>query len=151
MVFAVDVAKTTPFALLGDKHNRCAKIIRWEHPQETDLMLTRLEELECRERGFDIHQASAKRVHDAKEVYDGVPSMHDAKSATVIARFYWDGLTTPWQELNPQQRELNALAREYDIHQSQYLRNLNRLEAYLGRHWPGVSTIIVFDSVTLEQ
>ena len=99
-------------------------------------MLTRLEELKCRERGFDIHQASAKRVHDAKEVYDGVPSMHDAKSATVIARFYWDGLTTPWQELNPQQRELNALAREYDIHQSQYLRNLNRLEVCLGRHWP---------------
>ena len=134
-------------------------------------MLTRLEELECtvtvvmgstsaygdplryqcRERGFDIHQASAKRVHDAKEIYDGVPSMHDAKSATVIARFYWDGLTTPWQELNPQQRELNALAREYDIHQSQYLRNLNRLEACLGRHWPGVSTIIGLDPVTLEQ
>ena len=171
VVFAVDVAKTMQFALLGDEHGRCAKIIRWEHPQETDLMLTRLEELECpvtvvmeststygdpiryqcRERGFDIHQASAKRVHDAKEVYDGVPSMHDAKSATVIARFYWDGLTTPWQELNTQQRELNSLAQEYDLHQSQHLRNLNKLEACLGRHWPGVTTIIGLDSVTLEQ
>ena len=47
MVFAVDVAKTMQFALLGDEHGRCAKIIRWEHPQETDLMLTRLAELEC--------------------------------------------------------------------------------------------------------
>ena len=171
VVFAVDVAKTTQFALLSDKHNRCAKIIRWEHPQETELMLTSLEALECpvtvvmeststygdplryqcRERGFDIHQASAKRVHDAKEVYDGVPSMHDAKSATVIARFYWDGLTTPWQELTTQQRELNGLVREYDMYQSQYLRNLNKLEACLGRHWPGVTTIIGLDSVTLEQ
>ena len=80
-----------------------------------------------------------------------MPSTNDAKSATVIARFYWDGLTSPWQELYTQQRELNSLAQEYDLHQSQHLRNLNKLEACLGRHWPGVTTIIGLDSVTLEQ
>lgn len=171
VVFAVDVAKTTQFAMLSDKHKRCEKIIRWAHPQETNLMLTHLEELECpvtvvmeststygdplryqcRQREFDIHQASAKRVSDAKEVYDGVPSMHDAKSAAVIARFYWDDLTSPWEELNLQQRELNALAQEYKLHQSQYLSSLNRLEAYLSRYWPEVITLIGLDSVSLEQ
>ena len=28
---------------------------------------------------------NAKRVKDASEIYDGVPSMHDAKSATIIS------------------------------------------------------------------
>jgi transposase len=46
---------------------------------------------------------------------------------------------------------MNALCREYEIHQSQYQRNMNRLEAYLSRHWPEVTTIIGLDSVTLEQ
>ena len=34
--------------------------------------------------GMEVHQMSAKHVHDACEVYDGVPSLHDAKAAQVI-------------------------------------------------------------------
>lgn len=171
VVFAIDVAKTVQFALLSYHHGTCSKLVRWEHPVETGLMLDQLAKLDCpvtvvmeststygdalryqcQKKGFDIHQANAKRVHDAKEVYDGVPSLHDAKSASIIARFYWDGLTVPWQELSEKQRHMSALCREYEIHQSQYLRNLNRLEAYLSRHWPEVSSIIDLGSVALEQ
>ena len=171
IVFAVDVAKTEQFALLSYHNNQSSQLIRWQHPQETRLMLSHLENLDCpvivvmeststygdalryqcQQKGFDIHQANAKRVHDAKEVYDGVPSLHDAKSASIIDRFYWDGLTVPWQELSQKQRHMSALCREYEIHQSQYLRNLNRLEAYLSRHWPEVMDIIELDSVSLEQ
>jgi transposase len=61
-----------------------------------------------RQAGFTIHQASAKRVHDAKEIYDGVPSLHDAKAAWLIAQLYQDGLTKPWHELGDKERELNA-------------------------------------------
>jgi transposase len=106
VVFAIDVAKTIQFASLSYRHGECAKLVRWEHPKETALMLDQLAELDCpvivvmestssygdalrhqcNLRWFEVHQASAKRVHDAKEVYDGVPSMHDAKSATVIGR-----------------------------------------------------------------
>ncbi|MCA1853146.1 MAG: hypothetical protein LC647_12335 [Beggiatoa sp.] len=32
-----------------------------------------------------------ERVHDACEVYDGVPSLHDAKAAQVIERLYFEG------------------------------------------------------------
>ena len=39
---------------------------------------------QLREAGREVHLMSAKRVHDACEVYDGVPSMHDAKAAQVI-------------------------------------------------------------------
>jgi transposase len=104
-----------------------------------------------RQAGFAIHQASAKRVHDAKEIYDGVPSLHDAKAAWLIARLYKEGLTQPWHELDDKERELNAYRREYELHQSQYERNQNRLEALLSRHWPEVLPLLTLDSVTLES
>ena len=146
-------------------------LFRWQHPEETPLMLNTLKGLSCpivvileststygdalryqfKKLGFTVHQASAKRVHDAKEVYDGVPSLHDAKAATIIARFFRDGLTKPWQELSLKERKLSALRREYEIHQSQYQRNQGRLEAYLSRHWPEVLYQLDSDSVTLEH
>jgi len=93
---------------------------------------------------------NAKRVFDAKEVYDGVPSLHDAKSVVVMTRLYREGLSRPWRESSDEERCLDALRREYDMHQSQYQRNQGRLEAYLSRHWPEVTYLLELDSVTLE-
>ena len=101
--------------------------------------------------GFGVYQASAKRVHDAKEIFDGVPSLHDAKAACLIAKLHKEGLTKPWHELDEAGRALNAARREYEMHQSQYGRNQNRLEAYLSRHWPEVLALFGLDSVTLEK
>lgn len=167
---AIDIAKQKQFAVLTNKDASVSELFRWQHPAETPKMLESLRGLACpvtviveststysdalryqfRVCGFDVHQASAKRVHDAKEVYDGVPSLHDAKAATIIARFYRDGLTQPWRELSDTERSLNALRREYEIHQDQYQRNQNRLEAYLSRHWPEVTYLLDTDSVALE-
>ena len=46
---------------------------------------------------------------------------------------------------------MNALRREYAMHQTQYQRNRNRLEASLSRHWPEVGKFLDLDSVTLES
>ena len=46
---------------------------------------------QMRESGMEVRQMSAKRVHDACEVYDRVPSLHDAKVAQVIERLYFEG------------------------------------------------------------
>jgi len=101
--------------------------------------------------GFGIYQISAKRVSDAQEVFDGVPSQHDAKAATLITQLHRTGISKPWVELTEAERSLHALRREYDMHQSQYQRNQNRLEAYLSRHWPEVHYCLELDSVTLES
>ncbi|HEY5139069.1 MAG TPA: transposase, partial [Methylococcales bacterium] len=98
-----------------------------------------------------IYQANAKKVHDAREIYDGVPSLHDAKAAWLIAKLHKDGATKFWCEPTMEARRMNALRLEYELHQDQHLRNRNRLEAYLSRHWPEVLTIMPLDSVTLEQ
>jgi transposase len=106
---------------------------------------------QLRQGGFETHQVSAKRVHDACEVYDGVPSLHDAKAAQVIARLYWEGASRVWVEASEQPRELNASGRLYRLYQKQYQQHQNRLEAALQRHWPEVCHYLELDSVTLEE
>lgn len=170
VVFAIDVAKEKQYALLSNAKGTVSELIWWNHPEQTNELMIALTELECqvdiviestgtygdalrhqfRRCGFEIYQINAKRVSDAQEIYDGVPSMHDAKSATIITRLHNEGLSKLWVELSDDERTLNALRREYDMHQSQYQRNQNRLEAYLSRHWPEVGYLLSLDSVTLE-
>jgi len=169
-VFAIDVAKKQQFGLLSTEDNTVSVLLKWNHPEQTGELLRALKDLDCpltmvmestgtygdalryqfRQNGFEVDQISAKRVCDAREVYDGVPSLHDAKAATVITRLHRSGLSRPWRESTDDERCLDALRREYDLHQSQYQRNQNRLEAYLGRHWPEVLYLLPLDSVTLE-
>src|SRR5688500_1153810 len=37
------------------------------------------------EAGLSVYGVSAKRAHDYAEVFDGVPSQHDSKDASVVA------------------------------------------------------------------
>jgi len=170
VTIAVDVAKAQQFALLTNGGQSLSILVKWALFETTDLIYE-LKQLNCpvtvvmestgtygdamrhqfRQAGFAIWQASAKRVHDAKEIIDGVPSLHDAKAACLIAKLHQDGLTKPWHELDEAGRALNAARREYDMHQSQYERNQNRLEAYLSRHWPEALALFDLDSVTLEK
>lgn len=170
-VLAVDVAKEKQYALLSTADHSVSELWHWNHPEQTRDVLAGLESLACpvtvvmestgtygdalryqfRRLGFAVDQISAKRVFDAREIYDGVPSLHDAKSVFVISRLYREGLSRPWRESNDDERNLDALRREYDLHQSQYQRNQNRLEAYLSRHWPEVTYLLALDSVTLES
>jgi transposase len=166
----IDIAKEKQYALLSTADG-FSELWYWNHPTQTREVLTYLENLDCkltvimestgtygdalryqfRRSGFDIQQISAKRVFDAKEVYDGVPSLHDAKSVVVMTRLYREGLCKPWRESSDAERNLDALRREYDLHQKPYQQNQNRLEAYLMRHWPEVTYLLALDSVTLEN
>lgn len=170
MVFAVDVAKEEQFALFRDRDDSVSELIKWQHPVQTSLLLDKLKMMDCqivvaleststysdalrhqfRRLGFEVYQANGKRVHDSKEVYDGVPSLHDAKAATIIAKHYFEGLTSVWEEDTATERALRSLQREFEMHEGQYQRNQNRLEAFLSRHWPEVTYLLALDSVTLE-
>jgi hypothetical protein len=92
---------------------------------------------------------SPKRTHDAQELYDGVPSLHDAKAAYLLGRLHLDGASQRWREPAPERRELSAAVAELELHQGSYQRHLNRLEAQLSRHWPEVLGLLGLDSVTL--
>ena len=83
---------------------------------------------------YVTYQVGAKRVSDAAEIYDGDPSLHDAKATYLIGRLYWSGVAQYWRESSEQQRETKALCSVYNLYSEHYEHNRNRLDAMLQRH-----------------
>jgi len=172
VVFSVDVAKDDFFGVLMKTDRSVIDTIKWVHPQQTrevgehllqDLGAQYLEVVMepsgtygdalrgyLTGLGLAVYRVSPKRVHDAAEVYDGVPSLHDAKSAYLIGRVHLDGASASWEELVESRRDHHALIAELDLYQGQHQANLNRLEASLNRHWPEVVRILDLSTVSLH-
>ena len=172
IVFSVDVAKDDFFGALMTADRSVIDTIKWVHPQQTrEVGEHLLHDLDGRNLevvmepsgtygdalrgylsglGLAVYRVSPKRVHDAAEVYDGVPSLHDAKSAYLIGRVHLDGASAPWEELAELRRDHHALIAELDLYQGQHQANLNRLEASLNRHWPEVVRILDLSTVSLH-
>jgi transposase len=171
IVFSVDVAKDDFFAALMKTDRSVIETIKWVHPQQTREVGEHLRDLATQDLevvmepsgtygdalrgyltglGFAVYRVSPKRVHDAAEVYDGVPSLHDAKSAYLIGRVHLDGASSPWEELSASRRDHHALICELDLYQGQQKANLNRLEAALNRHWPEAVRIMDLSAVSLH-
>jgi hypothetical protein len=172
LVFAIDVAKKEQFAMLMDKDNEVYGCIKWSHPQETPLLLEQLGKLSFAQldvameptgvygdtlrrqfklSGYKIFQIAGKRVNDVAEVYDGVPSLHDAKSAYLIARLYWEDVGHEWVEATDQQRECRAYCQLYDNYDEQIRRIDGRLEGKIQTHWPELPLHLDVHSVTAVQ
>ena len=103
------------------------------------------------EAGVPVYRVSAKRSHDAAEVYDGVPSWHDAKSAAIIAKLHKDGASDPWPFRSEKERDLRAVVTTMDLLDQQFYENLNRLEGHMARHWPEVGAWLELSSVTFLE
>ena len=118
IVFGVDVAKDDFFGVLMQEDLTVSATLKWVHPRQTrelaehllqDVQAQRLEVVmeasgtygdalyrHLSRLGVAVYRVSPKRVHDAAEVYDGVPSLHDAKSAYIIGRLHLDGASRVW-------------------------------------------------------
>ncbi len=101
------------------------------------------------ERGVPVFRMSGKRTHDAAEVYDGVPSLHDAKSAAIIAKLHADGGSVPWPALAAEKRELKAAIATMDLYRAHHQRLIHSLESSLARHWPELTQHLELSSATL--
>ena len=78
-----------------------------------------------------------------------MPSLHDAKSATLVAKLHLEGGSEPWPVATDQERGLRAALRVLTIYQKQFQKNRNRLEGLLARHWPELPRVLDLGSVTL--
>jgi transposase len=156
--FAVDVAKEKFVAGLQVAGGRTLVRVSWSHPAQTRELLAGLEVLaavgrlvvvmessgvygdalrwQLQQRGIDVYRVSAKRVHDSAEVYDGVPSLHDAKATELIGKLHWEGLSAPWPILPDARRDQFAHLRQLNQAAARVQDERNRLEALLARHWP---------------
>jgi transposase len=170
-VFAVDVAKEDFVAALMKPDRSVLVTIKWQHPQETRAMMNTLirhvsvKQLEVvlepsgtygdpvreafTELGAEVYMASPKRVHDAAEIYDGVPSLHDAKAAYLIGRLHLEEGSRPWPMISEARKDLKAAISIMDLHREQEQRDLNRLEGLLARHWPEADGLLKHGSITL--
>jgi transposase len=78
-----------------------------------------------------------------------VPSLHDAKSAAIIAKLHIDGASTPWGPLSEEKRELKAAIATMDLYREQHQRLIHSLESSLARYWPELTEHLELSSATL--
>lgn len=157
-VLAVDVAKVKFVAALQVAAGETLLRVSWSHPFETAELLAGVEVLaaagrveavmessgvygdalrwQLHRRGIGVYRVSAKRVHDSAEVYDGVPSLHDAKATELIGKLHWEGCSTRWDPLPEARREQLAQLQRLRQARTRAQAERNRLAALLARHWP---------------
>jgi transposase len=172
VVFAIDVAKVDMVAAIVAGDGRVVRTVCWKNPSENGLVLELLSGLrraglsveavmessgtygdvlrhQLLEHGVPVYRMSGKRTHDAAEVYDGVPSLHDAKSAAIIAKLHLDRVSTPWGPLSEEKRELKAAIATMDLYREQHQRLIHSLESSLARYWPELTEHLELSSATL--
>ena len=173
VIVAIDVAKELQFAALSTDQGEVVRTIKWSHPAETRSFVelcVRLAETGLTvetamepsgtygdalrglllSKKFEVFRVSGKRVHDAAEVFDGVPSNHDPKAAFLIAKLHAQGRSEAWPLEQASTRELEALQQTFGLHHTRHLQILNRLEALTARHWPELTRSLSLDTKTLE-
>jgi transposase len=170
IVVGIDVAKHVQFAAFSVGNKEVVETVRFRHPEQTSEFLDLLDSLkgsslqialeptgsygdvlryQLQTRGYAVYRVNAKRVHDACEVYDGVPSAHDAKCAAIVAWLHSDGASELWPAASETKRVLTVALAQMQEQDDRYHRGLNHLEAALARHWPEVTAIVDLDSLTL--
>jgi len=173
LVLGIDVAKESFFASVMGQNQKVLVTVRWKHPvehREFIQFVSRLREISPVEAvmepsgvygdavryallqsGVSVFRVNPKQSHDAAEVYDGVPSLHDAKSAAIVAKLHLDGRSEPWPFRDELEQGLAAVVRQLEVFEKQFRQNRNRLEGLLARHWPELSRTLGLESVTLLE
>jgi len=160
-IVALDVAKQKFVVALATFAGEVIKLFRFNHPTETRRFMSVVEALRSRvepgklkaameptgtygdavrhqlvRAGVPVVMVSPKRTHDSQELFDNVRSLHDPKSAVLIAKLCAMGLSTEWKPPPTTRVRLRALV---DLRRHEYGREeacFGRLEAVLARHWP---------------
>lgn len=168
LVIGVDVAKFKPFAALLSAERECVRIVNWSMPCELDhfvALCTQVRDagvdvavvmepsgtygdaLRARllAKGIEVFRVSGKRVNGSAEVFDGVPSKHDAKDAVLIARLHFETHgSEPWPLPDAVERELEAHRQVLTIQRERFESHRNRLEALMARYWPELCIFLGF-------
>lgn len=169
VTFGVDVAKKTMFATLMGPEEQLLAVLKWDHLSRSRQVVAWLSGLSgvqvalepsgtygdalrfhLEASGVAVYRVNPKQVKDGREIYDGVPSNHDAKSSAIVAWLHQLGRSEPWI-VSEERRGLSAAVSRLSLHDSGFRRAQNRLEAQLSRHWPEVTEYLELDSATLLE
>jgi transposase len=159
VVVSIDVAKAAFVAVIRTTVEEMIRIVRFEHPSETRQFLDLVKALQVRAGqvtvlmeptgtygdairyqlgllGVEVRMVQPKRTHDAREVFDGVPSKHDQKDAVTMSMLHEAGASRKWQSPDEQRRALRAMFDQYGVHDGRCESLYNQIEARLAKHWP---------------
>lgn len=160
LVLGVDVAKEKCQTGLGTPDGQIHRVIEWRHPFETRELIDFVNRLEpaqvevvmeptstyheplryqASQEGWDVFCMAPKRMHDAAEVYDGVPSQHDTKACHLLIWLNSEGMSEPWSSGESTRRRLKVLTDRLATLELEFQRCEGRLEARLGEYWPEIS------------
>lgn len=168
VVVGLDVAKEKMVAVVMNEARESLGTVKWTHPLESPDFVVLLKEIgassiqiavepsgtygdalmDLLAREWPVFVIPGKRTHDAQEVFDGVPSTHDGKCASIIAKLRLQGIGREWELESTERRELKAATATLRRYEERFLANTNRLEAELARYWPGLSEILQLGSAT---
>ncbi|RMG33295.1 MAG: IS110 family transposase [Methanobacteriota archaeon] len=170
IVFSIDVAKSDMCAVFMDRSKEVLLTIKWEHPRETRDVLNLLDSLpyshieaamepsgtygdalryQLNTMGIQVFSVSTHRSHLHNEVYDGVPSSHDAKSAAVIGDLHIDGRSSLYEEESAEVKDIRAAINILEMYRDMESRLVNNLESLLSRYWPELPTLLSKTSSSL--
>ena len=172
VVLGIDVAKTTMYAVAMDARRQVLITFKWDLLSESRQLIgllcrLPLTGLQCAmepsgtygdplrellwEAGVPVFRVNPKRSHDFTEVYDGVPSSHDAKAAALVAYLHWAEMSEPWPRREEGERALVAAVRTMTAFDAQLEQGRNRLEAQLARHWPELLQLMELDGAVMLE
>ena len=172
LVVGIDVAKVTMFAALMDSERAVVKTLKWDQLSLGRFVVGRLAQLpvsslsaamepsgvygdplrnDLLEASIPVHRVSGKRSHDFSEVYDGVPSGHDAKAAAVVAYLHSSGFSEPWPIRTEDERTLRAAVSAMTMWDGLFDQARNRVEGKVARHWPELTRLLALESPTLLE
>lgn len=173
VVVGIDVAKEQQYASFMTDRKDVLVTVTWKHPQETPAFLSGCAKLRLlgvkveaameptgtygdvirvglADRGVEVYRVSGKRAKDARELRDGVPSMHDAKATQLIGWLHLEGASEPWPLRSEWEREVAAGRDLVEMQEERVQSGVNRLEAKLARHWPEATQYLQLTSVALH-
>jgi transposase len=169
---AVDVAKVDMVACLANSSGEVLATVGWKSPQQNGAFMDLLRTLvqagvrpeavmeptatygdvlryQLHQEGVPVYRVQGKRTFDAREVLDGVPSLHDAKSAAVLVLLHTNGLSRLWEEDDEDRRRLKAAIAAMDLHRDYFQRLQGKLESQLARYWPELSSVVDLSSASV--
>ena len=176
LILGCDAAKEVWYGAWMNEQGEVLQTIRWDLVKDTDAVVTLVQQLRDAGRRVEVaveptgtyadafvtqllahdvavYRVNAKHAHDYQEIYDGVPSGHDAKAAAIIAKLHLErgSQSRRWRPHTSQRRELRVIVDALDWMKQDEQRALSRLESRLARHWPELLRLLGLRSVTLIE
>ncbi len=144
LVVSIDVAKERMVAAVMDESEEVLVTVKWRHPVESETFYAFVEglgsqrrvdvvmeptgtygdALRCHlvERKLAVYHVSPNVVHSARELYDGVPSSHDAKACGIIGMLHLSGRSRLLKPVSESRRKMRAASSSLYRYEKQFVR-----------------------------